>query len=139
MLGMLNRALEYLFLRLYAKNLSRSTRGDPANACADTEIQVSTILILALGMLALIIGSLFFPSSMLQWLRGRDQMLGSLIGVTLIVAFAVHRRFGGYEQEPELARKFQSRRNNRWASILFWSAIGGWLIVTLLTIQYMRH
>jgi len=136
---MVNRALEYLFLRLYAKNLSRSTRGDPANACDDSEIQMTTILMLALGGLALITGALFFPNSMLRWLKARNPMLGSLLVATVIVAFAVHRRFGGYEQVPELARKFQSQRNNRWASIIFWSVIGGWLLVALLTIQHMRH
>jgi hypothetical protein len=137
-LNQLNRALELVFLRLYAKNLSRSSRSDPANACSDTEIQMSTILILAGGLLVLLIGSLLFPEVLLGWLQARDPMFGFLLILTIVIAFLVHLRFGKYELSPELAEKYKTAASNRWTTIVFWSGMGSFLLVTLLAIQHMR-
>ena len=54
----LGRVVDDLFLRLYAKNLSRKYRG----ACADTEIQMSTLLLLSFSACLLILGALFAPT-----------------------------------------------------------------------------
>jgi len=135
---MLNRTLDALFLRLYAKNLSRSRRSDPANACSDTEIQMSTILILAVALLVLLIGSLLTPAVLLSWIHARDPMFGFLFVVTLVIASWVHWRFGKYERSPELAANFRTAEGNRWTTIVFWSGMGTFLVVTLLAIRHMK-
>jgi hypothetical protein len=135
---MLNSILDTLFIRLYAKNLSRSTRSDPANACSDTEIQMSTILTLAAALLVLLIGSLLSPGVLLSWIHARDPMFGFLFVVTLVIAFWVHWRFGKYKRSPELAATFLTVEGNRWTTIVFWSGMGTFLLVTLLAIRHMK-
>lgn len=137
-MNLLNRTLDLIFLRLYANNLSRSNRGDPANACSDTEIQMTTILILAVGLLVLLIGSLLFPELLRSWIRARDPMFGFLLILTIAIAFLVHLRFGKYERSPELAGKYRTAASNRWTTIVFWSGMGTYLLVTLLAIQHMK-
>jgi hypothetical protein len=88
---MLDRALEKLFLRIYAKNLNRSYRSDPANACNDTEIQVTTMFLILLLAFFVIAGSIFFPASLTLFLNSCDLKYGVLIAVTIAVAYGVHK------------------------------------------------
>lgn len=134
----LDRALDALFLRLYAKNLGRSSRGEPENACTDTEIQVSTMLLLAIGAAILIVGSVFFPSYLLMLVHGGNWAIAFLVALTVAVVYWVHKRFGGYQRTPELARQYLTPQNRRWSLIAFWSVMVGWLIVMMLALGHVR-
>jgi hypothetical protein len=126
---MLDRVLEELYLRAYAKNLARRYRNDPANAASDAQIQISTVILVAGFTLFIIVGSLFFPTLLDRFLNGGDWMYGTLIGVTLVVVFGVNRRFGRYEQTPELARQFATLKSRRWSLIYFWGVMACFLVV----------
>jgi hypothetical protein len=133
-----NRALDKLFLRIYAKNLKRSYRSDPANACNDAEIQVTTMLLIAILAFFCIVGSIFFPVSFALFLNSRDLKYGVLIALTIAVAYGVHKQFGSYENSPELARKYDTVKNHRWSMIAYWSVMVGFLFVVLVFLRY-RH
>jgi len=77
-LEMLDRALESWFLRIYAKNLKKSYRNEPENACTDAEIQLSTMLLMVIGIVFLILGAIFFPIYLRKFFSGGD---GMYIGV----------------------------------------------------------
>ena len=135
---MFDQALDHLFLRLYAKNLARSFRGEPENACADAEIQLSTILLLTIGALILIIGSLLFPQVLTMLFRDQHWSIGFLVAITLAVVIGVHRRFGRYAKAPHLAEPYRTQKNSRWSFLLFWSVLVIWVIVTLMTVGHFR-
>jgi hypothetical protein len=125
----LDRMLEGLYLRAYAKNLARRYRSDPANAASDAQIQISTMILIAGFALFIIAGSILFPAFLGRFLNGGDWMYGTLIGVTLVVVFGVNRRFGRYEQTPELARQYATFKSRRWSLISFWAVMVGFMVV----------
>jgi hypothetical protein len=114
---MIDRALEALFLRLYARNLRRSYRSEPANACSDSEIQLSIMLAVGIGTVFLIVGSILFPGYLRKMVNGGDLMCGAIIAVTVGIVFGVRRRFGDYEKKPEAALKFNSKQNHQWSQL----------------------
>ena len=67
----LDRLLEGLYLRAYAKNLARSYRSDPVNAASDAQIQISTLILIVSFILFIVLGSLFFPTLLTRFLQGR--------------------------------------------------------------------
>jgi hypothetical protein len=104
------RTLDNLFLRLYAKNLARSFRNDPENACADSEIQMTTIILLSFGAIFLITGVIFFPSNLASFISGGGSSVGVLLALTVAIAVGVHKRFGRFEDTPELTLQYNSAR-----------------------------
>jgi hypothetical protein len=129
-----DHGLEYLFLRLYAKNLARSYRSEPENASTDTEIQVSTMVLLAIFAIVLIVGSVLFPGYLQRLVNGGDWSIALLMVVVLAVVYGIHRRFGSYQDMPELARQAHGSQDHRRSSLIYWSVIIGWLIVVILTL-----
>jgi hypothetical protein len=134
-----DRGLEYLFLRLYAKNLARSFRSEPENASSDTEIQVSTIVVLAIFAVVLIIGSALFPAYLRRLINGGDWSIALLITVVLAVVYGIHRRFGSYQNTPELASHAHGASDHRMSSLIYWSVMIGWLIVAILTLGHFHR
>ena len=100
---MLDQALESLFLRIYARNLGKSYRAEPANACTDAEIQISTMLLMLIGIIFLIFGAILFPSYIGGFFAGGDGIYFAVIALGMAVVIGVHKRFGRYERSPELA------------------------------------
>jgi hypothetical protein len=133
---MLDQKLDVLFLRIYAKNLNRSYRSDPANACTDTEIQMSTIILITALALFLIMGSILFPASLTLFLNSRDLKYGVLIAFTIAVAYGVHKRFGRYENSPELARRYDTAKSHRWSQIAYWAVMVGFLLIALTVLRH---
>jgi hypothetical protein len=138
LLRTLNRFLEVLFLRLYARNLSRSYRREPENACADSEIQLTTIILLSFGALFLILGTLLFPSYLGSFINGGTSSIGVLIVLTVVIAVGVHKRFGRFKEAPELAQQYVDARQRRWALYLYWAFGIGWLVIAVLTLVHRR-
>jgi hypothetical protein len=103
---MLDHALESLFLRIYAKNLRKSYRNDPENACTDAEIQLSTMLLMVIGISFLILGAVFFPTYLRSFFSGGDGMYIAVITLGIVVVYGVHKRFGGYALNAESARRY---------------------------------
>jgi hypothetical protein len=134
-----DRGLEYLFLRLYAKNLARPFRSEPENASTDTEIQVSTIVVMAIFAIVLIVGSVLFPVYLRRLINGGDSSIALLIVVVLAVVYGIHRRFGRYQDTPELARQAYGSRDHKRSSIIYWSVMIGWLIVAILTLGHFHR
>lgn len=126
---MLNRLLEDLYLRAYAKNLARSYRSDPVNAASDAQIQISTLILIVTFILFLAGSSLFFPAFLQRFFRGGDLMYGILLAVTLAVVAAVNWRFKGYEQTPELTQPYATLKSRRWSSLSFWGVMALFLVV----------
>jgi hypothetical protein len=124
-----NRKLDALFLRLYANNLARSFRSDPANACADSEIQMTTAVLIVMFSVFLIAGSLAFPVFLRAFLSGGDASYAVLIASTIAVAYWTHKRFGGYELTPELANEYATKQSKRWSVIGYWSIMVGFLVI----------
>jgi hypothetical protein len=96
------------------------------------------MLLLSVGALILIVGSIFFPECLLMLLHGGDWTIAFLIALTLAVAYWVHRRFGSYEKAPELAHAYRTPQNHRWSVIVFWSVLVGWLVVMILALGHIR-
>jgi hypothetical protein len=134
----LDRTLNALFLRLYAKNLSRSTRSEPEQACTDTEIQISTMLLLLIGAVILVAGSLLFPAYLVALMNGGRWAIAFLITLSLAVSYWVHKRFGAYERTPELARAHSTPGHIRWSDRLFWGTVIGWLVVMMVSLRHVR-
>jgi hypothetical protein len=135
----LDRGLEYLFLRLYAKNLARSFRSEPENASTDTEIQISTMVSMAIFAVVLIVGSVLFPVYLQRLMNGGDWSIALVMAVVVAVVYGIHRRFGSYQDTPEIARETYASRDHRRSSIIYWSVIVGWLIVAILTLGHFRR
>jgi uncharacterized protein YqhQ len=133
----LDRLIEGLYLRAYAKNLARSYRNDPANAASDAQIQISTVLLIAGFALFIIVGSILFPAYLVRFFKGGDLMYGTLIGVAIVVVVGVNWRFRGYELTPELARKYVTVESRRWSRIVFWAVMVGFLIVAWAVLAHM--
>lgn len=132
----LDRALETVFLQLYANNLSRSYRCNPADACADSEIQITTMVILLLGGIFLAIGSLLFPDYLSVFVNGGGPSVAILVAMTVGIAYCVHLRFGRFERAPERAKVYQSVRSRMRARALFWSIAFGWLAIAIVTLAH---
>lgn len=133
-----DRGFEDLFLRLYAKNLARSFRSEPENASTDTEIQVSTIVLMAIFAIALIVGSVLPPEYLRRLISGGELSIGLLLVVVFAVVYGIHRRFGSYQDTPELARQAHGSQDHRRSSLIYWSVIIGWLIVAILTLGHFH-
>jgi hypothetical protein len=137
-LGTLGKALESMFLRIYAKNLSRSFRGEPANACTDSEIQMTTMILLSVGALFLIVGSLLFPNYLRQFVNGGSSSIAVLLVMTIGVAFSVHARFGRFERTPQLAQAYKSPKSRLGARLAYWAIGLAWLVIAILTLAHKR-
>jgi hypothetical protein len=135
---MQNLGLDKLFLRFYAKNLNRSYRSDPGNACNDTEIQFTTMILIIIVALFFVVASVFFPTLLALFLNSRDLKYGVLIALTIAVAYGVHKRFGRFEYSPELARPYYTVKNHRWSMIAYWSVMLGFLVVALMFLGHRR-
>lgn len=135
----LDRGLDYLFLRLYAKNLARSFRSEPENASSDTEIQISTMILMAIFAIVLIVGSLLFPGYLRRIINGGNSSIALLVAVVVVVVYGVHKRFGSYQSMPELAREAHGSQNHRRSTLIYWSVMVGWLIVAILTLGHVRR
>jgi hypothetical protein len=135
---MLDQKLEILFLRIYAKNLNRSYRSDPANACSDAEIQMSSIILIVAFALFLTVGSIVIPVSLTLFLNSSDLKYGALIAVVIAVAYGVHKRFGRFEYSPEIARRYDTAKDHRWAQIGYWGVMVGFLIVAVIVLGHWR-
>jgi hypothetical protein len=96
-------------------------------------------VLLSLGALFLVAGSLLFPSFSESFINGGSASIGVLVLVTVAVAIGVHKRFGRSEQTPELAQPYLSVRQQRWAIYLYWALGIGWLVVAILTLAHKRH
>jgi hypothetical protein len=134
----LNKALEIIFLQFYTKNLSRSYRSTPADACADSEIQMTTMIILLLGGLFLVAGSLLFPRYLQSFVNGGNSSIVVLVVLTAGVAYSVHLRFGRFERTPDRAQPYRSARSRLWTQTLFWSFGIGWLVIAIVTLAHKR-
>ena len=128
----IDRVLENLFLRMYARNLRRTYRSEPAYACVDAEIQVSTILLTAIGSIFLVIGGIYFPVVLRKIVNGSDAMYGTLIAVSVMVSCGVHWRFASFEKMSEAARQFISSSSSRRSSLIFWEALVGMLLIMII-------
>ncbi len=126
---MLDHALESCFLRLYAKNLKKSYRNAPENACTDAEIQLSTMLLMVIGIVFLFVGALFFPTYMRNLFSGGDGMYVAVTALGIAVVYGVHKRFGGYVLKAEVARQFISKQNSRWSLVIYWAVIIGSIVI----------
>jgi hypothetical protein len=133
----LDRMLEALYLRAYAKNLARRYRNDPANAASDAQIQISTMILIAGFALFIMAGSILFPALLGRFFKGGDLMYGTLIGVAIVVVVGVNWRFRGYELTPGLARKYATVESRRWSLILFWAVMAGFLIVAWMFLGHL--
>jgi hypothetical protein len=128
-LEMLDRALESWFLRIYAKNLKKSYRNEPENACTDAEIQLSTMLLMVIGIVFLILGAIFFPIYLRKFFSGGDGMYIGVIALGIAVVYGVHKRFGGYVLKTESARRYVSSRNSRGSLIIYWLVMIGSIVI----------
>jgi hypothetical protein len=126
---MLNQALDSWFLRIYAKNLQRPYRNEPENACTDAEVQLSTMLLMAIGVLLLILGATFFPTYLRKFFSGGDGMYVAVIALGIVVVYGVHKRFGSYVLKAESARRYISSQNSRRSLLLYWLIMVGSIIV----------
>jgi len=93
-----DRGLEYLFLRLYAKNLARSFRSEPENASTDTEIQVSTMVVMAIFAIVLMVSSVLFPVYLQKLINGGDWSIALLI----VVVVALRTEYTGVSAATRL-------------------------------------
>src|SRR5579883_1568731 len=126
--------LKSVFLHLYAANLSRSYRNSPADACADSEIQITTMILLLLGGGFLAAGALFFPSFLQRFVNGGSASIGVLVALTVAVAYVVHACFGKYEKEPHLAYAYNSPKTRIKARALFWGFAVCWVLIAILAL-----
>ena len=136
---MQNLGLDKLFLRFYAKNLNRSYRSDPGNACNDTEIQFTTMILIVGSALFFVVASIVFPVSLALFLNSRDLKYAVLIGLTIAVAYGVHKAVRQIRiLAPELARRYDTVSNHRWSTMGYWSVRVGFLIVVLVFLGHRR-
>jgi hypothetical protein len=119
--------------------MARSYRSDPANACTDAEIQITTMVLIVLLTVFLIGGSIAFPVYLRKFLNGGDSMYGVLIALTIGIAYGTHKRFGGYEFTPELARDYATAKSHRWSIIVYWSVMIGFLVIAWTMLGHRRH
>lgn len=138
-MGAIERRLDTLFLRLYARNLARSYRSDPANACADAEIQLTTMVLIVLLTVFLIAGTIAFPDYLSIFLNSGDSIGGVCIALTIGIAYGTHKRFGGYERTPELARDYATAKSHRWSIIVYWSVMVGFVVIAWTMLRHHRH
>ena len=135
---MLDQILESWFLRIYAKNLKKSYRSEPQNACTDAEIQLSTMLLMFIGIFFLIIGAVFFPTYLRKFFSGGDGMYIAVIALGIVVVYGVHKRFGSYVLKAESARRYISSKNSRWSLIAYWLVMTC-SIVIIWTVFWLRR
>jgi amino acid transporter len=92
------------------------------------------MILIAVFILFIVLGSFFFPAFLQRFLSGGDLMYGTLIGAAVVVAVAVNWRFKGYEDLPELARPYATPKNRRLSLILYWGVMLGFLVVAWLVL-----
>jgi hypothetical protein len=133
--NLLDRGIESLFLRAYAKNLGRRYRNDAANAASDAQIQTSTMILIGGFAVFIIVGSLCFPAFLGRFLKGGDLMYGSMIGVGLVVVFGINWRFKGYEKTPELARRYATLKSRRGSLVWYWAVMLGFVLTIFIFLR----
>ena len=101
--------LENVFLRLYAFNMGRRFRSRPDQACNDAVMQLSTALVVPLGLVA---------ACVVQFIPGANDLVRTKAApVWILVALLVWplvvwigRRFDHYRAMPAAADRFSSPR-----------------------------
>ena len=133
--AVVGEALDRLFLLFYGTNLCRTYRADPADACDDAEIQISILILLAIGACVIVLGALFAPIRLSALLDGGRKSIGGLVVVTGLVVYLVHRRYGRYELTPELSRTYQTPQHRRTAAYIYWGGAVGWIVIVAMVLS----
>lgn len=120
-----DQALVSWFLRTYARNLKRSYRNDPESAAADAETQLSTMLLMGIGVLLLIVGAILFPSFLRKFFSGGDGMYLAVVALGVAVVYGVHKRFGSYDLNSESARRYIASGNSGLSPTIYWVVMIG--------------
>lgn len=125
-----------LFLRLYAANLSRNRRNDPATACADAILQlgalggiVSTTVYIAIGVV--------FASPLLRHMYAVDwTFLVIAAGAGGVVGLWGWWKFRGYKDNPGAAAPYRSRGSVRAMNILYIAVPIAWAWLLGLALRF---
>jgi hypothetical protein len=97
---------------------------------------MSTMLLLSIGILILILGSILVPEYLQVLMHGGSWSVAALVAISVSVVYWVHAPFGKYEKTPGLAREFLSSESRRWSLVAFWSVIVAVLVVMILTLGH---
>jgi hypothetical protein len=123
-------ACTYIFLRLYARNLTRSRRADPAAACSDAIMQTGMFVALPAISTGWVVATLLWPAFSGHVKRLDATFLVPSVGLALLIAYFVNSQFRGYSRDPGAADPYltRSRTLTRFLFILLpvsWTVLAG--------------
>jgi len=117
----LKRWIEILFLRFYAANLTRSRRGEPAQACRDAINQLSAVAGLMIIILIIAVALIVSPS-WLQHMYDKDaEFLVILLAPGIAFAIWTKRAFWKFSETPESADGYKSPSAVRLTNMLYFA------------------
>jgi hypothetical protein len=116
----------YIFLRLYARNLTRSRRADPAAACSDAIMQTGMFVALPAISTGWLVVTLLWPAFSNHVKRLDATFLVPSVGLVLLIAYLVNSQFRGYSRNPGAADPYRPR-----------SKTLTWLLFTLLPVSWV--
>jgi hypothetical protein len=111
----MSRVLNYVYLRLYALTLGRSSRNSPNDACDDAIMLTGMVLMVPLGFV--LTGIAILVPYVGEHIVSVGSVSVALLAVVPIM-YGVKRKFNGYRRNPAAAARY-SARNQRIATFVF--------------------
>ena len=109
----------YIFLRLYARALSRDRRNAPAEACSDAIMQTAMFATPLIGAPLLLVTALAWPTS-IRHLEALDAtFISAAVLLAALVTYPIYRQFRTYALTPSAADTYRAPDICRRTRILF--------------------
>lgn len=121
--------IEYVFLRLYGRALTRPRRSDPDAACSDAIMQTSMFLspLILSGFWAAI--AFLLPSFAVHLRRLDNTFVGFTIGMAVATTYMIGLKFKKYKATPQLADAYRGPVARRMTRILLITVPIVWVVL----------
>ena len=110
--------IEYVFLRLYGRTLTRPRRNDPDAACSDAIMQTSMFLSPLILSVFWAIAVFALPSLAVHLRRLDDTCVWITVGMAVAITYLISLKFEKYAATPQLADAYRGSAARRVTRIL---------------------
>lgn len=130
--------IEYVFLRLYGRTLTRPRRNDPDAACSDAIMQTSMFLSPLILSVFWAIAAFALPSFAVHLKRLDDTFVGVTVGMVVAITYLIGLKFKKYAGTPQLADAYRGSAARRITRILLITLPILWVVLIGVALRVFR-
>lgn len=130
--------IEYIFLRLYGRALTRSRRNKPDTACGDAIMQTSMFLSPIVLSVFWAITAFALPSFAVHLRLLDDTFVGITVCMVVAITYLLSLKFKKYAGTPQLADAYRGSETRRMTRILLIALPILWVVLIGAVLRVFR-